>query len=63
MDYIENYEVKEVIYENNFQRISLCVNQQDGSEFYNNIIISARIIDLLDMDLLSSKCPNIIGAR
>ncbi|MBN2285059.1 MAG: hypothetical protein JXQ26_05970 [Tissierellales bacterium] len=63
MDYIDNYEVKEIIYENNFQRISLCVNNQDESEFYNNIIISSRIIDLLDMDLLNAKCSNIIGAR
>lgn len=61
MGYLSNYDVKEVIYENSFQRISLCVNNENNNEFYNNIILSPRIIELLDIDLLVEVMPNILA--
>lgn len=61
MGYLNNYDVKEVIYENSFQRISLCINNENNNEFYNNIILSPRIIELLDIDLLEEVMPNILA--
>lgn len=60
MGYFKNYDVKEIIYDNSFQRISLCINNDDGSEFYNNIIVSTRIIELIDSEILSEKFKNIL---
>jgi hypothetical protein len=61
MGYLNNYDVKEVVFENSFQRISLCVNNQNNTEFYNNIILSPRIIELLDIDLLPEVMPTILA--
>jgi hypothetical protein len=63
MGYFKNYDVKEIIYDNSFQRISLCVNNDDGSEFYNNIIMSTRIIDLIDTEKLTRKFKNVLVAE
>jgi len=63
MGYFKNYDVKEIIYDNSFQRISLCVNNDDGSEFYNNIIMSTRIIDLIDTDKMTGMFNNVLLAE
>jgi hypothetical protein len=63
MDLLKDYEVKEIIYENNFQRISLCINNQNKSEFYNNIILSSRIIELIDTKKLENNFDNVIAVR
>ena len=63
MGYFKNYDVKEIIYDNSFQRISLCVNNDDGSEFYNNIIMSTRIIDLVDTEKMTRMFKNVIMAE
>ncbi len=60
MGYLNNYDVKEVVFENSFQRVSLCVNNQNNTEFYNNIILSPRIIELLDLELLAETMPNVL---
>ncbi|HBH12051.1 MAG: Uncharacterized protein XD91_0419 [Clostridiales bacterium 38_11] len=62
MGYLNNYDVKEVVFENSFQRVSLCVNNQNNTEFFNNIILSPRIIELLDIDLLTDVMPNVLAA-
>ncbi|MDP3386413.1 MAG: hypothetical protein Q8S24_04190 [Eubacteriales bacterium] len=61
MGYLNNYDVKEVVFENSYQRISLCVNNQNNTEFYNNIILSPRIIELLDIELLAEVMPDILA--
>lgn len=63
MGYFKNYDVKEIIYDNSFQRIALCKNNDDDSEFYNNIIMSARIIDLIDTEKMTRMFKNVLLAE
>ena len=63
MGYFKNYDVREIIYDNSFQRIALCKNNDDDSEFYNNIIMSARIIDLIDTEKMTRMFKNVLLAE
>ena len=44
-----NYKIIRTIYENVFQRVLECKDNESGEIFYNNVITSQRIINLIDI--------------
>lgn len=62
MGYLNNYDVKEIIFENNLQRITRCMNNENETEFYNNIIMAPRIIELIDSNLLVEQMETILAS-
>ena len=55
-----NYKIIRTIYENVFQRVLECKDNDNGDIFYNNVITSQRVINLIDIDGLNSLSTNIL---
>jgi len=55
-----NYKIIRTIFENVFQRVLECKDNVTGEIFYNNVITSQKVIDLIDIDKLNSLNSNIL---
>ena len=54
-----NYKIIRTIYENVFQRVLECRDNDTGAIFYSNIITSKKVINLIDINDLKNKKINI----
>ena len=56
-----NYKIIRTIFENVFQRVLECKDNDTGEVFYNNVITSQKIINLINIDELNSLNSNILN--
>ncbi|WP_312699503.1 hypothetical protein [Sedimentibacter sp.] len=57
-----NYKIIRTIFENVFQRVVECKEDESGDVFYSNIITSRKVINLIDLPELKSLPSNILEA-
>lgn len=57
-----NYKIIRTIFENVFQRVVECKENESGDIFYSNIITSRKVINLIDLPELKSLPSNILEA-
>ncbi len=57
-----NYKIIRTIYENVFQRVVECKDNETDEVFYSNIITSQKVINLINISELKSLSSNIIEA-
>lgn len=55
-----NYKIVRTIFENVFQRVLECKYEDSGNIFYNNIITSKNLINLINIDKLRELSSNIL---
>jgi hypothetical protein len=55
-----DYKIIRTIFENIFQRVLECKGDDIGDVFYNNVITSQKIINLIDIDGLNSLNSNVL---
>lgn len=55
-----NYRIIRTIHENVFQRVLECKDDNSGEVFYNNVITSPRLINLINIEGLKSIFTNIL---
>jgi hypothetical protein len=55
-----NYKIIRTIYENAFQRILECKDDDTGAIFYSNIITSKKVINLINLNDLKKIKSNIL---
>lgn len=55
-----NYKIIRTIFENVFQRVLECKDNDTGEIFYNNVITNKRVINLINIDVLNSLNSNIL---
>lgn len=55
-----NYKIVRTIFENVFQRVLECKNNDTGDIFYSNIITSQKVINLINLDELKKIPSNIL---
>ncbi|WP_326909411.1 hypothetical protein [Sedimentibacter sp. MB31-C6] len=55
-----NYKIVRTIYENVFQRVLECKDNDSGDIFYSNIITSQKVINLINIEDLKKLSSNII---
>lgn len=56
-----NYKIIRTIFENVYQRVLECKDNDTGEVFYNNVITSQKIIGLINIDGLTSLNSNILN--
>lgn len=56
-----NYKIIRTIFENVFQRVLECKDNDTGEIFYSNVITSQKVINLINIDGLSSLNSNILN--
>ncbi|WP_313164225.1 hypothetical protein [Sedimentibacter sp.] len=57
-----NYKIVRTIFENTFQRVVECKENETGDIFYSNIITSPKVINLINIPELKSLSSNILEA-
>lgn len=55
-----NYKIIRTIYENAFQRVLECMDNDTGDIFYSNIITSRKVINLINLKELENLSSNIL---
>jgi hypothetical protein len=55
-----NYKIIRTIYENVFQRVLECTDNDTGDTFYSNIITSRKVINLINLEELRKLSSNIL---
>ena len=55
-----NYKIIRTIFENVFQRVLECKDNDTGDIFYSNIITSRKVINLINLEELRSISSNIL---
>lgn len=58
-----NYKIIRTIYENVFQRVLECKDNESNEIFYNNVITSQRVINLIDIGGLKDLSTNILECK
>ncbi len=58
-----NYKIIRTIYENVFQRVLECKDNTCNDTFYNNVITSEKVINLIDIERLREISTNIIECK
>lgn len=56
-----NYKIIRTIFENIFQRVLECKDNDTGDVFYNNVITNQKVINLIGIDGLNSLDSNILN--
>nr|WP_312575928.1 hypothetical protein [Sedimentibacter sp.] len=56
-----NYKIIRTIFENVFQRVLECKDNDTGDVFYNNVITNQKIINLIDIDGLNNLNSNVLN--
>ena len=58
-----NYKIIRTIYENVFQRVLECKDNTSNDTFYNNVITSDKVINLINIEVLREISTNIIECK